>query len=558
MRVSERSIERVFGWEALDSRGTPTVGCEVTLADGATGTVVVPSGASTGAYEAHELRDGGERYGGRGVLRAVASVNGELREALAGRDASDQAALDAELRRRDGTADLSRLGANAVLAVSIAACRASAASAGESLHRHVDERRDEPGLLPLPMINVISGGAHAAGALDIQDLLVMPVGATTTAEAIEWCWRVRAGTAAVASEQGLPVALVADEGGLGLPLASNRAAVDLLGRGIERSGLEPGAEVAIAIDVAATQLHRGDHYELKVDGRRLDAGQLVDELLAWAASHPIVSYEDPLGDEDWDGWAGAGARLHALQVIGDDLFATNLERLERGIAEGAANAILVKPNQIGTLSDARAALERAQAAGFATVLSGRSGDTEDTWLSDLAVGWRAGQVKIGSTMRSERTAKWNRLLQLEAARPSAELAPWRVARPRSSTVSACATSRPAVTRPPSASATRCSPASRATAGCTCRSAGRSSPRSRRTSPTRASPRASWEPSRATTSSRPCSSGCARTPTPISAIRRSAHSCSSTPTSGCSSSSTARRSPSRTWRCSSSGGCSSTS
>jgi enolase len=409
------AIADVLGWEALDSRGTPTVGCEITLAGGASGSAVVPSGASTGAYEAHELRDGGSRYGGRGVQRAVAAVNGEIRGALIGLDAAGQEALDAALRRLDGTPDLSRLGANAVLAASIAACRAAAAGAGVELHRHVAADPSSPPLLPLPMVNVISGGAHAARALDVQDLLVMPVGAASFAEGIEWCWRVRTATAQVAAERGLPVALVADEGGLGLPLRSNREAVELLERGLERSGLAAGEQVAIAIDVAASQLYRDGAYELALEGRRLDAGGLVDELLGWARDHPIVSFEDPLADEDWDGWTLAADRLVAqVQVIGDDLFATNLARLERGIAAGCANAILVKPNQIGTLSDARAALRRAQEAGMATILSGRSGDTEDTWLSDLAVGWRAGQVKIGSTTRSERTGKWNRLLQIEA------------------------------------------------------------------------------------------------------------------------------------------------
>jgi enolase len=408
------AIADVFAWEALDSRGTPTVACEVVLGDRGSGTAIVPSGASTGTYEAHELRDAGDRYGGRGARMAVANVNGEIRAALLGSDSADQAALDASLRALDGTQNLARLGANAILAVSIACCRAAAASAGLSLDRYVAAGR--PTSLPLPMVNIISGGAHAGWALDIQDLLVLPVGAESFAEAIEWCSRVRAATAAVALERGLQVSLVADEGGLGLTLRSNRDALDLLGSGIERSGLVPGEQIAIAIDVAASELYRDDGlYELAVEGRRLEAGQFVDELASWAAVHPVLSYEDPLADDDWDGWKLATARLGvALQVIGDDLFATNLERLDRGIASGCANAILIKPNQIGTLSDALAALRRAHEAGFATVLSGRSGDTEDAWLSDLAVGWCAGQVKIGSTMRGERTAKWNRLLQLEA------------------------------------------------------------------------------------------------------------------------------------------------
>jgi enolase len=408
------AIAELFAWEALDSRGTPTVGCEVLLADDASGSAIVPSGASTGTYEAHELRDGGARYGGRGVRQAVANVNGEIRSAIIGVDSADQAALDASLRTLDGTANLSRLGANAVLAVSIATCRAAAVSAGLPLDRYVADGR--PPLLPLPMVNIISGGAHAGWALDIQDLLVLPVGAGSFAVAIEWCSRVRAATATVASERGLGVSLVADEGGLGLALRSNREALDLLGLGIERSGLVSGEQIGIAIDVAASEFYGDDGlYELAVEGRRLDAGELVDELAAWAAVHPVLSYEDPLADDDWEGWKLATDQLGAaLQVIGDDLFATNLARLERGIASGCANAILVKPNQIGTLSDGLAALRRAHEAGFATVLSGRSGDTEDAWLADLAVGWCAGQVKIGSTMRGERTAKWNRLLQLEA------------------------------------------------------------------------------------------------------------------------------------------------
>lgn len=406
-------IEHVFAWEALDSRGNPTVACEVALADGATGAAIVPAGASTGRHEAHELRDGGERYGGRGVRKAVENVGGALAEAVRGVDASDQEAVDAALRVADGTRDLDRLGANAVLAVSVACGLAAARAAGEPLYRLLVGCR-EP-LLPLPMVNIISGGAHAAFAVDVQDFLAVPLGAGSFGEAIEWAWRVRAATAELALERGLVAALVADEGGLGPVLGSNQEALDLLALGIERAGLDPGDDVAIAIDIAATQLvEPAGTYRLETERRSVDAAGLVEELAAWAADYPIVSLEDPLGEDDWDGWTLAAKRLQDLQLLGDDLFATNLERLELGIDAGIANAVLVKPNQIGTLSDARAVVERAQAAGYATVLSARSGETEDSWLADLAVGWRTGQIKVGSTMRSERTAKWNRLLRIEA------------------------------------------------------------------------------------------------------------------------------------------------
>jgi enolase len=330
-----------------------------------------------------------------------------------GHDAADQAGLDARLRELDGTPNLSRLGANAVLAVSVATALAAAAAHDLPLYRWLAP--DGEPLLPLPMINILSGGAHAGGAVDMQDFLAVPVGATSFAEAIEWVWRVRRATVAVAAARGLPVALVADEGGLGLPLPSNRAALDLLQEGIERSGLTPGEQIAIAIDVAATQLVTPGGYRLRAEGRELVAEQLIEELETWLAAAPIVSLEDPLGDDDWEGWAEASRRLGTrVQLLGDDLFVTDLSRLERGIAAGVGNAVLVKPNQIGTLSTAHAVVARAQSAGYATVVSARSGETEDAWLADLAVGWRAGQIKVGSLTRSERTAKWNRLLQIEA------------------------------------------------------------------------------------------------------------------------------------------------
>lgn len=411
--MSDTAVESILAWEALDSRGTPTVACEVRLAGGASGTATVPSGASTGAHEVRELRDGGDRYAGRGVAHAVANANDVLGPGVAGLDATDQDAVDAALRTLDGTPELSRLGANAVLAVSIATALAAASASGRPLWRTL--AGDEPPLLPLPMVNVISGGAHARGAgVDVQDFLVVPVGAGSFAEAIEWCWRVRRAAETIASERGYAASLVADEGGLGLSLSSNRAGLELLGEAIERAGLAPGDEAAIAVDVAATQLWTGEAYRLATEGRLLDAGGVLDELESWCDSFPVVSLEDPLAEDDWDGWSEASRRLGRVQLLGDDLFVTQLARLERGIEGGIANAVLVKPNQCGTLSDALATVRRAQGAGYATVVSARSGETEDAWLADLCVGWSAGQIKVGSTTRSERTAKWNRLLRIEA------------------------------------------------------------------------------------------------------------------------------------------------
>lgn len=406
------TIDSVLAWEALDSRGTPTVACEVTLSDGSRGEVTVPAGASTGRHEAKELRDGGPRYAGRGVAKAVLNANTVLAESVRGLTAEDQHAVDSAMRAADGTPDLSNLGANAVLAISIATALAAARSIRLPLYQSV--ATGDP-LMPLPMVNIISGGAHAGRSIDVQDFLAVPVGARRFSEAIEWTARVRAGTAEEMETRGLPTALVADEGGLSAGLPSNRAALGLLVRGIERAGLRPGDDVGIAIDIAATQFLVDDGtYHLAAEDRHLRPEELVEELCSWCDTYPIVSLEDALGEDDWDGWARATTRLHDRQVLGDDLFTTNTERLQRGIDHDVANAVLVKPNQIGTLTDAFNVVKLAQEAGYATVLSARSGETEDHWLSDFAVGWRTGQIKVGSTMRSERTAKWNRLLRLEA------------------------------------------------------------------------------------------------------------------------------------------------
>jgi len=345
----------------------------------------------------------------------VANVHGILAEAVHGLDAADQVDVDATLRQVDGTADLGRLGANAVLAVSIA----SAVAAAKGQHRPLYEAAADPGavpLLPLPMVNILSGGAHAGRSIDVQDFLAVPLSARNFSEAIEYCARVRQGTAEVLSEMNLSVSLVADEGGLGPALPTNKAGLQAVVAGIARAGLRPGDDVGIAIDVAASQFLAHDgHYVLSAEGgRRLAPAELVEELADWCSQYPIVSLEDALAEDDWDGWKTATVRLGLQQLLGDDLFATNIERLERGIEEQVANAVLVKPNQIGTLSDARTVVRRAQGAGYNTVISARSGETEDTWLADLAVGWRTGQIKVGSTMRSERTAKWNRLLRIEA------------------------------------------------------------------------------------------------------------------------------------------------
>ena len=414
MTTGETVIDTVFAWEALDSRGNPTVAAEVTLRGGARGTATAPSGASTGTYEAHELRDGGTRYGGKGVRAAVASANGPLAQVVRGIDATKPELVDTALREADGTPALSRLGANAVLAVSVASALAAAAAARQPLYRAAAESAAV--VLPLPMVNIISGGAHAGRSLDIQDLLVVPVGAGTFSAAIEMAWRVRLGTARALDARGLPTALIADEGGLGPVLGSNRAALQVLCEGIERAGLTPGQDAAIAIDIAANQFYEpgSARYRLRLEHREVTAAEWVAELAGWCQDFPLVSLEDPLADLDWASWQTAADRLSGIQLLGDDLFVTDSARLARGIDEGIANAVLVKPNQTGTLTDAARVVSQARAAGFATVLSARSGETEESWLSDLAVAWQTRQIKVGSTMRSDRTAKWNRLLRIEA------------------------------------------------------------------------------------------------------------------------------------------------
>ncbi len=411
--MTATSVDDVFAWEALDSRGRPTVGCRVRLAGGAEGRAVVPSGASTGGYEAVELRDRGDRFGGFGVSAAVRNVNEVLAPAVVGMDAADRPRIDAVMEDIDGTPELGRLGANSVLAVSVAVSVAGARGAGRPLWQELDGG-DEP-LLPMPMVNIVSGGAHAGRALDIQDVLVVPIAARSFAEAIEWVWRARSACAQLLDASGGSSALVADEGGLAGSLPTNEAALALVTDGIARAGFVPGEQVALAVDVAANQIFDGTSYRLALEGRTFDPGGWLAELAGWCERYPVVSLEDVLAEDDWAGWRAAGDLVgHGRQLLGDDLFATGLERLQRGIADGVANAVLIKPNQAGTVTRAENVLRAAQSAGYATVVSARSGDTEDSWLADLAVGWRSGQIKVGSTMRSERTAKWNRLLEIEA------------------------------------------------------------------------------------------------------------------------------------------------
>ena len=406
-------IEGVFGWEALDSRGRPTVACRVRLVGGAEGRAVVPSGASTGSHEARELRDRSGRFGGFGVSNAVRNLNEVLAPAVTGMDASDRAGVDAAIEELDGTPDLGRLGANSVLAVSVAVTVAGAAGLGYPLWKVLGDG-DSP-LLPLPMVNIVSGGAHARGALDIQDVLVVPVGAVSFAQAIEWAWRARSATAELLDDRGGSSALVADEGGLAGGLAANESALALVTEGIGRAGLVPGEQVALAVDIAANQIFDGTCYRLGLEGRAFGPAEWLSELAGWCERYPIVSLEDVLAEDDWAGWRQASDMMgDGHQLVGDDLFASQLERFRRGTAENVANAVLVKPNQAGTISRAEKVLRAAQSAGYATIVSARSGDTEDSWLADLAVGWRSGQIKVGSTTRSERTAKWNRLLEIEA------------------------------------------------------------------------------------------------------------------------------------------------
>jgi enolase len=418
--------------EVLDSRGRPTVEVEATASTGAVGRAIVPSGASTGRHEAIELRDADmPRYGGRGVKKAVANVVQEIAPAVLGMDLEDQSALDRRLIELDGTPNKGRLGANAVLGVSLAAAHAAAAARGEELFVHLNRMwrdRLEPAddslarvqpTLPLPMVNMISGGLHAGGNLDIQDVLVVPVGALRYSEALEMTVAIYRALGAVLQEHGHESALVGDEGGYGPRLRSNEQAFDFVVDAIVACGFEPGCDVAIAVDVAATHFYDPASFTYRLratGGLALDSQGIVDLLAAWMERYPAISIEDGLAEDDWDGWRALTERLGAsVQLIGDDLFATQVDRLRQGIERRAGNAVLIKLNQVGTLSETLDALALARRHGFRTVVSARSGETEDTTIADLAVATAAGQIKIGSVARSERLAKYNRLLRIEEA-----------------------------------------------------------------------------------------------------------------------------------------------
>ena len=407
------AIATIVGREILDSRGNPTVEVDVVLDGGHFGRAAVPSGASTGAHEAHELRDGGERYGGKGVRKAVEAVNGEIREALAGFDAGDQKGLDQRLRDLDGTAAKKRLGANALLGVSLAAAKAAAAAQGQPLYRYLGG--EDATLLPVPTMNIVNGGAHANNPIDFQEFMIVPVGATSIAEAVRIGAEIFHALRHALKGAGHSTA-VGDEGGFAPNLASTREALDFVMSAIASAGYRAGDDVYLALDVAATELYGEDRYFLKGEKRSLTSDQMVTYYTELLANYPIFSIEDGMSEDDWEGWRELTEALgDRVQLVGDDLFVTNVERLKQGIEQRVANAILVKVNQIGTLTETLDAVHMAQEAGYAAVMSHRSGETEDATIADLAVATNCGQIKTGSLARSDRVAKYNQLIRIEEA-----------------------------------------------------------------------------------------------------------------------------------------------
>ncbi|MED7929653.1 phosphopyruvate hydratase [Nonomuraea sp. LP-02] len=403
------TIEVVYAREILDSRGNPTVEVEVVLDDGSTGRAAVPSGASTGQFEAVELRDGGKRYGGKGVEKAVLAVTDEIFEEIGGIEAEDQRIIDQIMIDLDGTPNKSKLGANAILGVSLAVAKAAADSAELPLFRYLGGPNAH--VLPVPMMNILNGGAHADTNVDIQEFMIAPIGAETFREAVRMGTEVYQALKSVLKEKGYATGL-GDEGGFAPNLPSNRDALDLILVAIERAGYTPGEDVALALDVAATEFHKDGVYT--IDGKGLSAQELIAFYEDLVANYPLVSIEDPLDEEDWEGWKAITASLgDKVQLVGDDLFVTNPERLERGIEAGAANALLVKVNQIGTLSETLDAVDLAHRSGYRCMMSHRSGETEDTTIADLAVAVNCGQIKTGAPARSDRVAKYNQLLRIE-------------------------------------------------------------------------------------------------------------------------------------------------
>lgn len=417
----------VYGREVLDSRGNPTVEVEVTLDDGAFGRAMVPSGASTGAFEAVELRDGdAHRYQGKGVKHAVDHVNKECAEAVIGMDACDQRALDAALIAVDGTPDKGKLGANAILGVSLATARAAAQSSGLELYSYLGGVNAH--VLPVPMMNILNGGVHADNNVDFQEFMIMPVGAPTFAEALRWCAEVYHTLKSLLKEDGHSTG-VGDEGGFAPDLATNEEPLRYIMRAVEAAGYTPGTDFMIAMDPATTELYDAERgvYALKGEGRELTTDEMIDYWEKLVDTYPIISIEDGLAEEDWDGWVKLTERLgDRVQLVGDDLFVTNTERLKKGIELGAANAILVKVNQIGSLTEALEAIELAKRSGYACIVSHRSGETEDATIADIAVATNAGQIKAGAPCRSDRVAKYNQLLRIEdELYTSAEYAGWK-------------------------------------------------------------------------------------------------------------------------------------
>ena len=405
------TIVEVIGREVLDTRGNPTVEVEAELLSGARGRAIVPSGASTGVHEAVELRDGGERYGGKGVLNAVGHVNGEIADLVVGMESTDQRLLDDEMVTLDGTDGKSRLGANAILGVSLAVAKASAEEAGLPLYRYVGGANAH--VLPIPFFNVLNGGAHADSNVDLQEFMLAPVGAASFGEALRWGAETYHALRTRLHDRGLSTAL-GDEGGFAPNLPSNEEALALLLGAIEAAGYTPGDEIALALDTAASEFYRDGRYVLAGEGADYSSTEWADRLVTLCDRYPIVSIEDGMAEDDWDGWLALTERLGGrVQLVGDDLFVTNVDRIQEGIERGVANSVLIKVNQIGTLSETLDAIQLASSHGYTQMMSHRSGDTEDTTIADLAVATNCGQLKSGAPARSERVAKYNQLLRIE-------------------------------------------------------------------------------------------------------------------------------------------------
>jgi enolase len=406
-------IEHVHARQIVDSRGNPTVEVEVSVRSGAWGRAAVPSGASTGEFEAVELRDGGAEWGGKGVTRAIANINGEIADAVRGQDASGQAALDRLLITLDGTPNKSRLGANAILGVSLAAAHAAAAEERQPLWRYLGGETAH--VLPVPMLNVLNGGAHADNRVDFQEFMIVPVGAHSFHDALRMGSEIFHALKRTLHERGLSTA-VGDEGGFAPDLASNEQALEMLTEGVRAAGYSPGEQIAIALDPAVSELYRDGAYVLEHEGRTLNGAELTDYWQQLTQRYPIVSLEDGMAEEDWGGWAMLTQRIgEGVQLVGDDLFVTNTDRLKRGIDSGVANSILIKVNQIGTLTETLAAIRMARENGYTAVMSHRSGETEDVTIADLAVATGCGQIKTGAPSRTDRVAKYNQLLRIEEA-----------------------------------------------------------------------------------------------------------------------------------------------